>query len=158
MYHAIVKRRIRALFEAISRGDAEPVLDAFAAGGEHIFIGDDHALAGRRNNQASIRAWYDRLRQLTPDIRFELHRIDVAGTPWNTIASVEWTETNTATDGIPAQNKGVHVVHLRWGKMTRLLILTDTATLIDTLQRNADSSDGLSLAAPIDDRPGWPAP
>lgn len=158
MYHAIVKRRISALFEAINRGVAEPVLAAFAPDGEHIFIGEDHALAGRRTNQASIRAWYDRLRQLTPDIRFDLHRIDVAGTPWNTIASVEWTETNSATDGVPSQNKGVHVVHLRWGKMTRLLILTDTTTLIGTLQRNADSSGGLSLEAPIDDRPGWPKP
>ncbi|WBU59003.1 nuclear transport factor 2 family protein [Paracoccus albus] len=157
MYHAIVRRRITGLFEAINRGEIEPVLDAFASDAEHVFLGEDHALAGRRDNPASIRAWYERLRRIMPDLRFELHRIDIAGGPWNTIATVEWTESNTGTDGVLTQNGGVHVIHLRWGKMTRLLILTDMIPLIGTLNRTAESSGGLSVAAPIDDRPGWPA-
>ncbi|SDE61078.1 Ketosteroid isomerase-related protein [Paracoccus isoporae] len=157
MYHAIVRRRIRGLFDAINRGDTQPILDAFAPEGEHVFLGADHALAGRRDRPESIRAWYQRLMALTPDIHFDLHRIDIAGTPWNTIASIEWTERNSGTDGIEMTNHGVHVVHLRWGKMTRLLILTDTIPLVSTLQRSAESSGGMSLAAPIDDRPGWPA-
>lgn len=156
MYHAIVRRRIGQLFDAINHGDVQPVLDGFAPGAEHIFLGEGHALAGRRDNPASIREWYLRLRKLLPDLHFTIHRIDVAGTPWNTIATVEWSETNSGTDGVVTQNAGVHVVHLRWGKMTRLLILTDPGPLIATLQRTAQSSDGLSLAAPIEDRPGWP--
>ena len=94
---------------------------------------------------------------LLPDLHFTLHRIDVVGGPWATIAVIEWTETNSGTDGVPTQTGGVHVVHLRWGRMARLLILTDTAALEATLRRTAPSSQGLSLAAPIDDRPGWPA-
>lgn len=156
MYHAMVRRRIRSLFAAINRGDAQPVLDAFAPDAEHIFIGEGHALAGRRDTPASIRDWYRRLHVLLPDLNFTLHRIDVAGGPWSTLAVVEWSETNSGTDGIGTRTGGVHVVHLRWGRMTRLLILTDTAALTATLQRTAGSSGGLSLAAPIDDRPGWP--
>src|SRR5262245_49928491 len=48
MYHAIVRRRIRALFAAINRGDAEPVLASFARRFEHAFLGE-HALGGARH-------------------------------------------------------------------------------------------------------------
>ena len=157
MYHAIVRRRIRGLFDSINRGEIEPILGAFAPAAEHIFMGEGHALSGRRNRPESIRAWYERLRRVMPDLRFELHRIDIAGGPWNTIATVEWTESNTGTDGVRTQNGGVHVIHLRWGKMNRLLILTDMVPLIATLERTAESSGGVSVAEPIDDRPGWPA-
>lgn len=157
MYHRIVRRRIRSLFDAVNRGDAEPVLAAFTRSGEHIFIGD-HAMSGRRTTPASIRAWYERLYQLLPDISFTIHAISVAGTPWNTIATVEWSETNSATDGMRTSASGMHVVHLAWGRMTRLIILTDTAALTRTLERTVDSSSGLSQAPPIDDAPGWPAP
>ena len=157
MYHAIVRRKIRGLFDAVNQGDFHPVLASFTPDAEHVFIGENHALAGRRDNPASIRQWYERLHALMPDLTFMLHRIDVAGGPWATIAVIEWTERNSGTDGVETKNSGVHVVHLRWGKMTRLLILTDTVPVQATLQRTADSSGGLSLAAPINDRPGWPA-
>ena len=99
------------------------------------------------------------MQALLPDLRFTLHRIDVAGGPWSTIAIaiVEWTESNTGTDGVRTQASGVHVVHLRCGRVTRLVILTDTVVLTGTLRRTAESSNGLSLSPPIEDRPGWPA-
>lgn len=157
MYHAIIRRRIRALFDAVNRGDAQPVLHAFAPRFEHVFIGR-HALSGRRNRIDSTREWYDRLYRLLPDIRFTVHRIDVAGPPWHTIAVVEWAEENSGTDGVPTGAAGVHVVHLRWGRMTRLVILTDTVALTATLDRTRATSGGESGATPIEDRPGWPAP
>ncbi|MDO5706828.1 MAG: nuclear transport factor 2 family protein [Paracoccus sp. (in: a-proteobacteria)] len=157
MYHTIVRRRIRSLFDAVNRGDARPVLDTFTPDGEHVFNGA-HAMSGRRVTAQGRADWYARLFRLLPDIRFILHRIDVAGPPWATIAVVEWSETNSATDGIRTGAAGVHVVHLKWGRMTRLLILTDTAALQATLSRTAETSRGESLAPPIDERPGWPAP
>ena len=33
----------------------------------------------------------------------------------------------------------------------------DTVVLTGTLRRTAESSNGLSLSPPIEDRPGWPA-
>lgn len=157
MYHAIVRRRIRSLLDAINRGDAAPVLAAFAPDAEHIFIGT-HAMSGRRVTPDGIRAWYQRLFRLLPDLRFTPHRIDVAGPPWATIVVVEWSETNSATDGVETSAMGVHVLHLRWGRVTRMLILTDTAALQATLARTVATSDGESQAAPIDERPGWPHP
>ena len=87
MYHTTVRRRIRTLFDAVNAGDATPVLASFAPAGEHVFLGR-HALAGRRDTAAGRAAWYARLYRLLPDIRFTLHRIDVAGPPWATIVVI----------------------------------------------------------------------
>ena len=157
MYHAVLCRRIRSLRDSMSRGDTAPVLAAFAPDATHVFIGA-HAMSGRRVTPEGIRAWYARLRRLLPDLRFTAHPIDVAGPPWATLAVVERTETNSATDGVETSAQGVHVLHLRWGRITRMLILTDRSALQATLDRSATTSGGESLAPPIDERPGWPRP
>src|SRR3954452_20243042 len=122
MYHAVVRRRIQSLFDAVNRGDATPVLELFAPRFEHTFLGEDHALAGTRRTLAATRQWYECLFRLLPDISFELRDIAVSGSPWNTIAVVHWDETNSGTDGVRTCNRGYHLVHLRWARMTRLVI------------------------------------
>ena len=149
MYHAIVRRQVRGLFDSINRGNAEPVLRLFARRFEHRFIGDDHALGGLRTTLPATREWYARLYRLLPDIGFEVQRIAVSGTPWNTIVVAEWTETNSGTDGVRTSNSGVHVVHLRWGRMTRLIICPDTIGLKATLDRLATSGNLEAQATPI---------
>lgn len=115
-----------------------------------------HALSGRRVSPRAIADWYARLFRLLPDIRFDLRRIEVSGPPWATIATVEWRETNSATDGVRTSATGMHVVHIAWGRMTRLVILTDTAKLEATLRRIAAKGTAEALAAPIADGPDWP--
>lgn len=151
MYHAIVRSRIRLLFEAVSRGDARPVLDAFATQFEHRFLGEDHALGGSRTSLAATRAWYQRLYRLLPDIGFTLDRIAVGGPPWNTVVVVDWTETNSGTDGVRTWNRGVHIVHLRWGRATRLIICPDTTGLVATLDRLFAAGLAEAHAPPITD-------
>ena len=151
MYHAIVRRRIRSLFDAVNRGDAEPVLAAFAEHFEHRFLGEDHALAGSRTTIGKTREWYRRLYRLLPDIHFELQRIAVSGPPWNTVVVVDWRETNSGTDGVRTANQGIHVVHLAWGRATRLLICPDTSGLMATLDRLFKSGNAEAHAAPIVD-------
>lgn len=51
---------------------------------------------------------------------------------------------------------GLHVVHVAWGRMTRLVILTDTAKLEATLRRIAAKGTAEALAAPIADGPDRP--
>jgi ketosteroid isomerase-like protein len=136
MYYAIVRRKVLSLFEAINRGDARPVIDGFADTFEHIFLGET-ALGGRRTSKAAITEWYARLYRLLPDIQFTVHRVTVSGTPWNTLAVAEWTETNSGTDGVRTSAKGIHAVHIAWGKMTRLHICPDTVMLERTLNRLA---------------------
>ncbi len=151
MYHAIVEQRVRTLFEAVNRGDAEPVLQAFAERFEHAFLGETHALGGRRHTLAATRAWYARLYRLLPDIAFDVRRVRVSGSPWNTTVIADWTETNSGTDGVRTTNGGIHVLHLRWGRATRLIICPDTMALMATLDRLAIAGHSEAHAAPIVD-------
>jgi ketosteroid isomerase-like protein len=151
MYHAIVRRQVRDLFDHVSRGDAEPLLRLLARRFEHRFLGEDHALGGSRTTLPATRDWYARLYRLLPDISFDVQRITVSGTPWNTIVVAEWTETNSGTDGMRTYNSGVHVVHLRWGRMTRLIICPDTIGLKATLERLAAAGNAEARARPIVD-------
>jgi ketosteroid isomerase-like protein len=149
MYHAIVRRKIMSLFDAINRGDAEPVITGFADRFEHRFLGDT-ALGGRRTSIAATRAWYARLYRLLPDIHFDIERITVSGTPWNTLAIAEWRETNSGTDGVRTSATGIHAVHIAWGKMTRLHICPDTVMLKKTLDRLATAGVDEAHAAMIE--------
>jgi ketosteroid isomerase-like protein len=148
VYHAIVRRRIGALFGAVNRGDAEPVLRAFARRFEHVFLGES-ALGGTRRTLAATRSWYERLYRLLPDIRFQVRNVRVSGPPWNTIVVAEWEETNSGTDGVRTSNRGIHVLYLSWGRATRLIICPDTAGLTKTLDRLAKAGQAEALAAPI---------
>jgi ketosteroid isomerase-like protein len=148
MYHAIVRRRIRALFDAVNAGDAEPVLQTFAHRFEHSFIGE-HALGGSRHTLATTRSWYERLYRLLPDLHFDLRNILVSGGPWRTTVVVEWDETNSGTDGVRTYNHGAHILELRWGRATRLLICPDTVGLKETLDRLASAGNSEALAPPI---------
>lgn len=149
MYRRIVQARVRALFEAVNRGDAEPVIAAFAPVFEHRFLGDDHALGGSRTSLAGVRGWYGRLYRLLPDIHFDLERVDVVGPPWNTVVIVDWRETNSGTDGVRTFNRGHHVLHLAWGRATRLLICPDTTLLVVTLDRLFKAGNLEAHAPPI---------
>ena len=83
------------------------------------------------------------------DIRFDLREITVSGGPWNTLVAVAWDETNSGTDNVRTYNRGIHVVHLRWGRATRLIICPDTIGLKETLDRLYASGNKEALAAPI---------
>jgi ketosteroid isomerase-like protein len=150
MYHAIVRKRVEELFGDVNRGDAEPVLRLFAPDFEHRFLGD-HALGGSRTSLSATRQWYARLYRLLPDIRFVLRRVRVAGGPWSTIVVAEWDETNSGTDGVRTHNSGVHVLHLRWGRATQLIICPDTTGLKATLDRLALAGNAEAHAPAIVD-------
>lgn len=149
MYHAIVRARIRSLFDSVNQGDAGPVLAAFAPRFEHRFLGEDHALGGSRTSLVRTRAWYERLYRLLPDLHFDLARIVVSGPPWNTTVVVDWQETNSGTDGVRTYNRGLHVVHIAWGRVTRLVICPDTVGLKATLDRLFAAGNEEAHAPPI---------
>jgi ketosteroid isomerase-like protein len=150
MYHWIVRRKVLALFTAVSRGDAAPVLRAFARRFRHQFPGD-HALGGSRSSLAATQRWYQRLYRLLPDIAFEVRNVFVSGGPWNTLVIAEWDETNSGTDGIRTVNHGIHALRLRWGRVTEMFIYPDTVGLQATLDRLARAGVEEAAAAPIVD-------
>src|SRR6516225_9172287 len=132
--HQLRVRRVVALFAAVSKGDARPVVDGLAACFEHFFLGD-HALGGSRFTLEKTRLWYERLYRLLPDISFDLRAIRISGPPWNTLVAVDWLESNSGTDGVRTFTPGVHVVRLAWGRMTYIGIYPDTVGVVTTLQR-----------------------
>jgi ketosteroid isomerase-like protein len=142
---------LRASFAGLNHGTIEAVTDKLTADAEHSFIGQ-HALSGTRRSHAAIYRWYERLLRLFPDIQFQLHRIRVSGPPWRTVAIVEWSETNTGTDGVRTDNDGVNIIEIYWGKVRQIRIYTDTERLVAALARLAAAGNPDAGAAPILDR------
>lgn len=132
IYRFVVERKLRRAFEALNRGDHGPVIAAFAPGAEHVFYGD-HALAGTRRDMDSIVPWYERLKRVLPDLRFDIESVVVRGTPWNTVALVEWRDRFSLRDGRAGGNQGVHALRLKWGKVVSLRIYCDTQVLAGVL-------------------------
>jgi ketosteroid isomerase-like protein len=148
MYHAFVRHKLTQAFAGLSAGRIEAITNELADHAEHYFIGN-HALSGSRHTPEAIHRWYERLLRLLPDIRFDLHRIHVQGFPWSTLAVVEWTETNSGTDGVETSNEGANVIRLAWGKVVSVRIYTNTAGLESTLSRLAAAGVSEAKAAPI---------
>lgn len=146
MYHTIVRRKIAGIFDELNKGNYEPMLRMAAPGFEHSFAGK-HALSGTRKDLAVIRAWYERLFRVFPNIRFELRNIVVNGWPWNTVVAVEWTDTYTLANGEKRANAGVHFVRLRWGRSAALRIYCDTDLLQENLaiQQRGGITDAAAL-------------
>lgn len=153
MYHFIVKQKLRRAFADINAGHYERILPQFAEKHRHIMYGN-HALGGERNTLASTTQWYARLQRLLPDLRFNLQAVAVAGWPWNTTATVVWTDQFTLPDGTPGNNQGVHVFTLEWGRVTSLVVHCDTEKLAGYCASMAAQGLAEAGAAAISDDTG----
>lgn len=150
MYHAIVRRKLRQAFEAINAGRYEGIVAQFAPRHRHAMHGR-HALAGERRSLHSTAQWYERLKRLLPDLRFEVESIVIGGWPWNTHAAVAWKDRFTLPDGERGSNAGVHVFRLAWGRVQSLEIHCDTAKLEAYCARMAQLGLHEAQAEPITD-------
>ena len=148
MYHTFVKKRINSVFEHLGKGDFEYALSGIGNAIEHHFAGD-HCLGGRRTSVGAMRLWFERLFRLFPNLRFEVHAIEVSGGPWDTTAVAEWTDRATPADGVDYVNSGVHVIRLRWGKVSSIHAYLDTQVLIDTFSRMSANGIEEAKAPPI---------
>lgn len=148
MYHAIVRRQVRATFAALNRGDYEPALAGMAEHFEHRFAGD-HPLGGTRHNLGAMRRWFERLFHLNNHLAFDLKHVAVSGAPWNTTAVVEWTDSAQLADGTCYLNTGVHIVRMRWGKIVSLHAYLDTGLWEKACRRMAGAGIAEANAAPI---------
>jgi ketosteroid isomerase-like protein len=132
----------------MSRGHHDVVVAQFTDDAEHWFSGS-HALAGRRHGTDQIAAWHRRLGTVLPDLRMEVTDITVTGLPHHTVAMVEWVDHFTDPAGTAYSNQGVHVIHLRWGKIAALLILCVPTVLADALAKISEQGRAEASAAPI---------
>jgi len=149
MYHAFVKRRIRAAFLGpLSRGDYDALVRKTAPGVVHTFPGRG-ALAGTRRSRDALRLWFDRLFRLFPSLRFEVDEVAVAGPPWRTVVAVRWRDWGHAADGEPYENSGCEVFEIRWGRATRITQYLDTRAVEDHLERMARAGLEEAAATPV---------
>ena len=150
MYHWLVRRLVRRIFESLSRGDYESVLKGVSPSVLHTFSGT-HALGGTRHSVEAMRRWFQRLYRLCPQLNFEVKNIAVSGWPWDTTIVVEWVDRAMPADGSPYVNEGVHIIKLRWGKAVSVHAYLDTQLVEALCHRLAAFSLEEASAPPIED-------
>ena len=148
LYRAIVERKARGVFAALSRGDWEAVSAGLVEDVHHVFAGDN-ALGGERHSRAAFEQWLQRLYRLIPEIEFEVGDVAVRGWPWDTAVAVEWTDRGKAADGTPYVNQGSHWIRLRWGKAVEVHGYLDTEKLTRLLDGMAAAGIEEAGAEPI---------
>ena len=148
LYRAIVKRKARGIFDALSRGDVEMVTRDLAEDVHHVFAGDN-ALGGERNSREAFQQWLERLYRLIPEIEFEVRDVAVRGWPWDTAVAIEWIDRGRGADGTPYVNEGSHWIRLRWGKGVEIHGYLDTEKVTRLLDGMAAAGIEEAGAAPI---------
>ncbi|MFN8376039.1 MAG: nuclear transport factor 2 family protein [Anaerolineae bacterium] len=150
MYHFIIKRIVRSVFDNLTAGDYEATLKQMAPTLEHVFPGD-HALGGKRHTREAMRRWFQRLYCIFPNLQFEIKEILVKGYPWDTVAVVQWVDRATPVDGQPYVNEGVHVFRIRWGRGVGIYAYMDTQRIEEVCQRLVKLGIAEASAPPIID-------
>jgi len=150
MYHRIVESKVRSIFEQINAGNYEIMLKGLAPEFEYVFYGD-HALGGRRTTQASMRMWWQRAFRLMPDIQFDLDEVLVTGWPWNTRIATSELVHGQLSDGSHYENHVHQLIHMKWGRVTRMRTSEDTQALVRALDALAAAGFEEAHAEPIND-------
>ncbi|MBM0275901.1 nuclear transport factor 2 family protein [Micromonospora tarensis] len=150
MYHRIVAAKVRAVFAEINKGNYEPMLASLAPEFSYRFYGS-HALSGERRTAAAMRLWWERVFRLIPDARFEVDEVIVAGGPWFTRIATVAHVSGPLPDGTRYENTVNQILHMRWGKITKIRTLEDTVTLQRALDAVAVAGNAEAHAAPITD-------
>ena len=150
MYKALVRRRIHAVFDALSHGDYAVATDGMADDVHHVFAGDS-ALGGERHSRNAVRAWFERLFRLYDELRFEIQRVIVSGRPWNIVVGVEWLGYARPKAGEPYVNEGFHVINIRRGRVVYFHAYEDSQKVADACRQMADAGIEEAAAAPIVD-------
>jgi ketosteroid isomerase-like protein len=148
IYKAVVRRKGRAIFAALSRGEWELAVRDMAEDVHHVFAGDN-ALGGQRHSREAFERWFERLYRLIPEIEFEVHEVAVRGWPWDTAIAIAWTDRGRGADGTPYENHGSHWIRLRWGKGVAVHGYLDTAKVDELLRTMAAAGIEEAAAPPV---------
>jgi ketosteroid isomerase-like protein len=149
MLKPLIRRRVRSIFDALSRGDSRLALAGLSNDVHHIFAGD-HALGGERHSRHAFERWFERLFRLF-ELRFDVRRVIVSGPPWNIYVAVEWVANGKTAAGEPYGNEGAHVLRILWGKVVYVHAYEDSQRVAQACRRMADAGIEEAAAAPITD-------
>lgn len=149
MYRAIVKKKVRDSFTALSRGEHEVVVRQLVPDVRYTFVGD-HALGGTRSTADGVSRWFERVFRLFPGLRFVPRDVLVGGWPWDTTVLVVADVVGDAA-GEPYANRMSQRLSLSWGRIRSIETVEDTQLLVRTLERIAAAGVPEALAEPIVD-------
>jgi ketosteroid isomerase-like protein len=136
MYHAIVKRIAKKNFERVNQRDFDSLLKDCAPNIHHRF-GGTHALGGERHDREALARWLGRLGRLATKLHLTVNDIWVKGFPHDTTIIVRWTATDELPDGSAYHNHGVHIIKMRWGKITDIDANEDSQAVAESLKMRA---------------------
>ncbi|PSL52170.1 ketosteroid isomerase-like protein [Saccharothrix carnea] len=136
MYHAIVRAKVRRLWERVGAGDHLAAVELAAADVRFKFVGEP-PLGAEFTGRDRFEQWFRLMRESLPGLRITLTDVVVRGWPWRTTVVTRLTMAATLADGSEYRNEGVQWVTLRWGRMVDDYILEDTARLAEALGRQA---------------------
>jgi ketosteroid isomerase-like protein len=148
LFRALVRRATSRVYERLSAGDYATPLRSFAPTAVLRFYGD-HALGGHIEGREAIRAWFERLLEIFPDLRLRPLTIVVNGFPWDAVVATRFVATATLPDGRPYANNGMQLIRLRWGRVVEDLLFEDTAALSQALTTIAAAGRPVATAAPL---------
>jgi len=149
MYQAIVKAKVRRVFDRINQGDYRPMVDGLAEDFVYVFHGE-HALGGRRTTREAMVHWWERTLRLLPGARFDIDDILVAGFPWRTRVATRARVTGNLPDGTTYANTVFQFLTLRWGRVTEVETIEDLQVLQRALAAVAASGIDEALSPPIE--------
>jgi ketosteroid isomerase-like protein len=148
VYHALVRRRVRGVFDSLSRGDYTTALNGVADDVHHVFAGD-HALGGERHSRAAMESWFERLYRLFPELSFEVLEVVAKGWPWHTSIAVEWSARVTPREGSPYTNDAAHFIRMRWGRVVYVHAYEDSQKVARACSHMAANGIAEAAAEPI---------
>ena len=148
MYHTIVRRIAKKNFERINQRDFDSLLKDCVPNVHHSF-GGTHALGGERHDRDALGRWLGRLARLATKLHLTVTNVWVKGLPHNTTIIVRWTATDELPDGSLYHNHGVHIIQMRWGKITAIDANEDSQVVADSLRMRAAYGVEEASAPPI---------
>ncbi len=148
MFARIVKQQLRKGFQQISSGNFDALLQGFAPDVIFTFAGTSALGADVRGREA-VRAWFERIHRLFPDLNIEATDIRVAGTPIRTAVTARFRVGATLPDGTRYENSGVQILTLRMGVVVEDHLMEDTLILQRALERLAALGNVDASAAPF---------
>ena len=138
------------MFERLSEGDWQSIVEGLAEDVHHAFPGD-HPLGGERNSREAVARWFERLVRLFPGHEFAVPRVVAKGWPWQTWVIVQWTARLRPQGGETYSNDGTHWICISWGKVTYFHAYLDTERVAEACRQMVSRGIEEAGADPISD-------
>ncbi len=148
MYHTIVKLIARKNFEKVNSKKYDSLLASCSPDIRHSF-GGSHALGGVRHDREALRRWFERLGRIMPTLKLVVRDVWVKGWPGKTTVIIRWDGTATLADKAPYHNHGVHIIKMRWGKVTDIDANEDSQAVTEGLLVQSKNGIPEAIAAQI---------